>query len=164
MTTIAYRDGIIAADTRLVIGETKLYCRKIHQIDELVLAIAGRTNSEGEVIEYYRGESKKKPGSLKQFEAFKVEDGEILWANGDLYWQPLPHSYYALGSGWQVAMAGMILGLSAVEAVQLAADLDINTNKLVDIYDIRTQQFTLVPFPYEKTEAPTRRKKNAARV
>ncbi len=148
MTTIAYKDGIIAADTRICFDNIKHFCRKIHKLDDgIVLAIAGKVRDEGAMLAYYKGELKKPPRRFNSLEAFKVEDGEIKWVTNDLYWQPVERGFYAIGSGWSLAMAGMIMGLSAKDAVLLAADLDVNTNKYVDTYNIKTKRLTLCAFP-----------------
>jgi ATP-dependent protease HslVU (ClpYQ) peptidase subunit len=148
MTTIAYKDGIIAADTRICFGNIKHYCRKIHKLDNgIVLAIAGKLKEEGPLLDYYKGLNKRLPRRFSSLEAMKVEDGEITWINNNPYWQPMVTKFYALGSGWEIAMAGMIIGLSAKDAVLLAADLDVNTNKYVDTYNIKTKRLTLCPFP-----------------
>jgi hypothetical protein len=39
-------------------------------------------------------------------------------------------------------MAAMHMGLSAVDAVLLAGDLDVNTNKVIDKYDLNTGRLT----------------------
>jgi len=148
MTTIAFKEGIIAADTRVVIGTISLYGRKIQKLDQYVFAIAGKLPDEAIFIDYYKGERKRVPRKFSSLEAFKVEENQVYWCNNDLYWQPIPaKGFYALGSGWQIAMAGMHMGLSAKDAVLLAGDLDINTNKLVDTYNVKTKRLTLQPLP-----------------
>jgi hypothetical protein len=66
---------------------------------------------------------------------------------------PIEHRFHAIGSGGRIAMAAMHMGLSAVDAVLLAGDLDVNTNKIVERYDLQTGKLFLKKAPLEVAPA-----------
>ncbi len=154
MTTIAWKGRTLAADTQLTYEDnTKAFCRKIHDLGAgHIVAIAGSVDAEyyfkkwlqaGAKLENWEEKVKsylKKP----KFEAIYIDKHNTKWYYTD---GPAPmlieHKFAAIGSGRSLALAGMHIGLSAMDAVLLAGDIDINTNKTVDTYDIQTGKLTL---------------------
>jgi hypothetical protein len=140
MTTIAYRDGIIAADSRVTVSTeaggsrkhlcTKLYRKKITEgkkTFEVIIATAGEAFSALVFVDWY-GSGKPMPDSLRDlggdFTCLILRpDG--LW-EADVYCRPdkILDSFYAVGSGSKEALAAMHCGKSAVEAVRVAAIID----------------------------------------
>ena len=149
MTTIAYKDGILAADTRITWGNIYGLSRKIHIIDHQVFGIAGSTEMEEKILAFYRGELKKQPSLLKKFEIIKLdlETKKASWAQNNLYYSPIEMEFYSIGSGWQCAMTAMHMGLKASDAVKAASELDVYTNSIVDTYNIKTRKLISTPFP-----------------
>ncbi len=154
MTTIAWKGRILAADTQLTYeDDTKTFCHKLHDLGNgHIVAIAGGTDSEFHFKRWLSAGAKvdewqtmmiqfiKKP----KFEAIYIDKFNDKWYYTDgPERMPIEHRFHACGSGWRIAMAGMHMGLSAKDAVLLAGDLDINTNKIVETYDIQTGKFTL---------------------
>jgi ATP-dependent protease HslVU (ClpYQ) peptidase subunit len=139
MTTIAYREGIIAADSRLTVdygsGARKHTCKKLFrkQITEgkkqfdVVIATAGES-SPGMVFYDWYGTGKPVP------ELFLHLGGDftclVLRPDGlfefDVYCRAerIEEEFYAVGSGAMAALAAMHCGKSALEAVRIAARLD----------------------------------------
>jgi hypothetical protein len=70
--------------------------------------------------------------------------------------EPLCHPFYAVGSGWKFAMAGMHTGMSALDAVEFASNFDIYTNKKVRALNVK--EF------YERTKTTKGRAKRATPV
>jgi ATP-dependent protease HslVU (ClpYQ) peptidase subunit len=154
MTTIAWKGRTLAADTQLTYEDnTKAFCRKIHDLGAgHIVAIAGSVDAEyyfkkwliaGAKIDSWGNmviEFLKKP----KFEAIYIDKNNQKWYYTD---GPAPmlieHKFAAIGSGRSLALAGMHMGLSAMDAVLLAGDIDINTNKIVDTYDLQTGKLTL---------------------
>jgi ATP-dependent protease HslVU (ClpYQ) peptidase subunit len=165
MTTIAWKGRTLAADTQLTYEDaTKAFCRKITFFGDFqVVAVAGDVESEfyfkrwlqaggkidswgNSVIEFL-----KKP----KFEALYVDKRKQVWYYTD---GPAPmlieHKFAAIGSGRSLALAAMHMGLNAKDAVLLAGDIDINTNKIVDTYDLQTGKLTLRKPPSAVVQAP----------
>lgn len=145
MTTIALKEGIIASDTQITWGNVPGYAHKIHIIGDIVLAFAGQVEAEGWILAKYNGELVEFP-KKKKFELLKVENKKVYWAQNNLNFAPVD-GYYALGSGWEVAMGAMLCGKSAQEAVVAASKLNVWTNDVVDTYNIKTKKLTLAEFP-----------------
>lgn len=140
MTTIAYRDGIIAADSRLTYdtehgGSRKHICTKLYrkQITEgkrtfdVIIGTAGQSSPALLFVDWY-GTGKEVPLQLQNLESdFTCL---ILHPDGlfeaDQFCRPdkILEEFYAVGSGSKEAMTAMRCGKSAVEAVRLAAQSD----------------------------------------
>jgi ATP-dependent protease HslVU (ClpYQ) peptidase subunit len=143
MTTIVYKDGIMACDGRVTQGMTILYedYSKIYTItgskDTYVIGVAGALSQINAFIvwamEDFDEEEKPKNGleesSLADLTAIVVRksenvvytfehDGFINFGNRDV----------SIGSGSEFAQAGMLLNLSAKGAVELASKMDCQTN------------------------------------
>jgi hypothetical protein len=142
MTTIAYRDGILAADSRLTVdhggGSRKHTCRKLFRkrvgegkkAHDVVIATAGESSPGMVFVDWY-GSGKPVP------DLFLHLGGDFLclvltpsglfeydvYCRGDL----IEEEFYAVGSGSVAALAAMHCGKSAIEAVRVAARIDAFT-------------------------------------
>ena len=135
MTTVAYKDGIIAAD-RLV-TDRNLRCGLVDKLytcpDGSVLGVAGALSSVMPFVDWIRGgstESERPNLQDDEFEAIRVFPGRKVWWYGHncrpVTMEISPEGM-AIGSGFKVAMAVMHVGGSAIAAVQCAIDLDVST-------------------------------------
>lgn len=140
MTTIAYRDGIIAADSRVTVHTeaggarkhlcTKLYRKRItegRKTFDVVIGTAGESFSALVFLDWY-GSGKPMPDALRDlggdFTCLILRPDGLYEA--DVYCRPekIIEDFYAIGSGSKEAMTAMRCGKSAVEAVRLAAMSD----------------------------------------
>jgi hypothetical protein len=135
MTTIAFRDGIMAADSQESNGDTKGHCLKLFQKkdeegNETIIGTAGGSFSGMLYVEHF-GTGKSRPeavSSVTEDEDFHV----LLWDGWHLYevnrlWLPVrvpPCPFFAIGSGRAAALGAMHMGASAEEAVQVAKKID----------------------------------------
>lgn len=148
MTTIAYRDGILAADSQSTTGNLMLgRSDKIILAGDFVLAMSGKiwcqkpltdwlANQDG-TPDTYPKELITENGKDFLFDAFVLKDGqpfEII--NGHLI--PLKIQYHACGSGWEVAVGAMAGGASALEAVKITATVDVYTSGPYSTYNVKT--------------------------
>lgn len=155
MTTIALKDGILAADTQLTLGDStkilsddKITILNKHTIlaaagDSIAILLAQRYFAQPNWEELFD----KRPAELLE----KDKDGEyeftldsILLFKGVpflvdrfLIPEPLRHPFIAVGSGWQFAMGAMHTGMSAVDAVEFASKFDIYTNNKVRALNVK---------------------------
>lgn len=115
----------------------------------MVIAFAGDVKQEGVINEYFKGERKELPKFKRgtSFELLVVENKSVYWCQNNLFLQLMENSYYAIGNGWECAMAAMQCGKSAAEAVIVASKLNVYTNDIIDTYNIKTKKLTLSPFP-----------------
>lgn len=134
MTTIAYRAGVLAADSLIAYGSyTNGERSKIAQCGRRVVALAGSTWLR---IPLERWVNKGCPESEVPNELLENEsdfDCLILDAEGKVfcfakgYLLPVPGEYCAIGSGKSFALGAMAAGATAEEAVRASARHDKNT-------------------------------------
>lgn len=144
ITTIAYKDGIIAADTQTTFGNIRATSDpKIKVLPNgLLIAIAGDV-AKGLIAERFFSQPDwitkldDSPTFKRGFEALLFPNGRPHWCANNCVPVPLVNPFYSMGSGWQIAMAGMKTGLNAVQAVQLAGELDIYTNNTVQVVHVK---------------------------
>jgi len=164
LTTIAWKGRTLAADTQLTYSDdTKVFTHKIHLLgDNHVVAIAGNCDADFHFKRWLLAGAKvddwsayfclvKKP----KFEAIYLDKRGNKWhyINGPEA-IAIEHRCFAIGSGSKIAFAGMHMGLSAVDAVLLAGDIDINTNKVVERYDLQTGRLFLRKPPKSVIQSP----------
>ncbi len=148
MTTIALRGRILAADTQLAFADMRLFCRKIFPIgNKGCIAFAGNSDAEFLFRRWFMAGEKLEnhDKAMSKCDAIYIDQWKDRWwyPDGGPEKIPIEHEFHAIGSGSKLAMAGMQLGLTAKEAVEFASEMDVNTNSLVDTYDIQTQKLTL---------------------
>lgn len=133
MTTIAYRDGVLAADSRAYSGDKVPigFKKKIHRLVDGARFGVSTTSVGGDQLirRWIEGGCKEVANdSLKpeSFTAILVKaDGSVFYANNNLEWSgPLSAEFIAIGSGEQFALGAMAMGATAEEAVEAAIRLD----------------------------------------
>lgn len=131
MTTIAYKDGVIAYDSQVTRGDiiTDDAYEKCIEQKGVKFFCAGPVSDYQRLVDVYFG---AKPEGKIDASAL-VADGESLMhvAVDDttgLWKTPILHSrIYAIGSGSPFAFAAMDMGASAYKAIEMAAKRDTNT-------------------------------------
>jgi hypothetical protein len=142
VTTVAYRDGVIAADRRIGgwMNGPKLFRLK----DGSVFSGAGDLDDVLEVLHWLKAGAKEagKPALAD------VPDGSdflLACPNGKAYWLTSPwlrrveilDEFYAIGSGAQYALGAMAAGASAKRAVEVACKFDEGTGKGVNVIRVK---------------------------
>lgn len=150
MTTICYRNDILAADTRAYSGgKAPIGSKtKIFHDPELKLASGCSTTAvgfgerfwmwlTGEIGDQDFKESQPEEG----FTAITIQDGEVfIYDNSPFPTGPLKADYFAIGSGREYALGAMEMGASAIEAVRVACKHDVWTAEPIMAIDLRTEQ------------------------
>jgi 20S proteasome alpha/beta subunit len=119
MTTIAYRSGVLAGDTRVAIGE--------HVVDDMVkvhvLPDGSLFGGAGDVEDVKRLqhalETDTEEPTLENVSAILIEPGGEIWGYEGSVWVRLRGQYFAIGSGAVVALAAMDAGADAIKAVKI---------------------------------------------
>lgn len=134
MTTIAYRAGVLAADTRAYAGfngslgqKTKI--RRLS--DGTLIGCSSSQVGLGEaVMDWY--ERGAKPDDAPKHAEVKFAflavgpDGRALYANDGWHLSgPISAEFFAIGSGEGVAQGAMHAGVSAERAVEIACMVDV---------------------------------------
>ncbi|WP_342649103.1 proteasome subunit beta [Pseudomonas sp. REB1044] len=131
MTTIAYKDGVIAHDTRQVRGGVIVSddCSKCQVVDGVSFFLSGAVCDEKALIAAYFGTPSQVPVECS---GYAVDGGRLLMVGHDdrtgIWKQELdPANPDAIGSGSAYALAAMDMGATAQEAVRAAVKRDIYT-------------------------------------
>ena len=135
MTTIAYRDGVLASDSRETAYKSRIdtdKAKKIFRVGSCIVGMAGSSAQGMQMLEALKkavkarkkGEENVLPNiMLKSCMALLVEGDGGLWFYEKGVWMRVD-GYYAIGSGSDYAIAAMDTGLSAKEAVRIAINRD----------------------------------------
>lgn len=136
MTTIAYRNGVIAADTRATRGEVLLpgHSRKIRRLDDgSVIAIKGDLCMMEPFLSWLQS---NRQGSMPDLDKsgtgliHLTKGGVFVYEGAGWYQEDLP--FFAMGSGCVPAMTAMYMGANAAKAVRVAMDVDPYTGGRID--------------------------------
>lgn len=133
MSTIVYRDGIMAADSRGYTKGATPIGAKLKVWDVAGVGLIGITTFRpglGELLVRWMRDGKQRdqaPGGELAFEMLHVTPGgEVFYYHDNLEPSgPIIADYYAVGSGSEYALGAMAMGATAVQAVQAACMHDI---------------------------------------
>lgn len=131
MTTIAYRDGTLAADT-LGCGGVRRRTKKLHRVGDAILGLSGNYGDCWQFVHWWADQSK-----ALEFRVFRTDNSDspdleaiVVTDGGAEIWtehlQPTPvlEPFFAIGSGAKAAMAAMHMGATAAKAVEIAMRVD----------------------------------------
>ncbi len=151
MTTIAYRNGTIAADSGMCVGDMRLgQIRKIgYHATGGVCGGAGFAGYVAAFIKWFEGGERGKPpvattdneqlsraiiirpGKLDVIETYEPEGPFEISVD-----------YYALGSGREVALGAFFVGAEARDAVRAAIEHEKHTWGRIDRFDVLLRRTT----------------------
>lgn len=148
MTTICYRNGILAADSRAYSGGKAPIGSKTKIFHNPELKLAGGCSTTavgfgerfwmwltGEIGDQDFKESQPEEG----FTALTIQDGEVfIYEDSPFPTGPLKADYFAIGSGREYALGAMEMGASALEAVRVACKHDVWSAEPLLAIDLRT--------------------------
>ena len=131
MTTIAYRDGVLAADSLVTLGSTKAHgsYQKIKRIGDCLVGTAGSVADCQAFVHWLQAGDDDKPPPKGEYSALIIgPNGQVRELEcGNIMPRPRGAKFFALGSGGPFALAAMYAGATATEAVKIAAKIDTNT-------------------------------------
>jgi ATP-dependent protease HslVU (ClpYQ) peptidase subunit len=156
-TTVAWDGTTLASDSQMTAGHRKLMGgAKFIRSDKrhATIALAGDVDMIKKLKDYFMSNEKplaemKIPANSTPDPRFQMlfipDQGEVLFYDDDLD-NPVPMpAPFAFGSGGDFALAAMIMGSSAPDAIEVAKELDVYTGG-------RTHSITAPQAP--KLEAP----------
>lgn len=142
MTTIAYKDGVIAYDSRVSAGRTIIYddVDKKRERDGVLFFGTGATGEISELIGAYFGEEIAGECGAS---AFVVHGDDLMiigYSEGKVWKSPVrADKPYAIGSGEDHAFTALDMGASAAEAVEMAAKRDTGTGGKIRTLTIKVE-------------------------
>lgn len=143
MTTICYRDGILAGDSAWCDGDGFASSHtKLLRLKHGALYGACGAADDRQLVDLLQ--RYMKPEELPYFDVLRtMPDGKalVIWPRGDVWqidtgdedhgaWQ-VHAPFAAIGSGAKYARGAMAAGVTADSAVRIACDLDIHTREPV---------------------------------
>ena len=126
MTVIAYREGILAADSQFTDENFQTTGKKLFRKRGKIIGFAGDAEQGLVFTDWYFNRRSRKP----EFSSEKDWCALVLGKDGLEYWGPslrpleIDEKYYAIGSGAAVAMGAMDAGATALQAVRIACKRD----------------------------------------
>lgn len=140
MTTITYKDGVIAYDSRVARGERIDYddYEKSVEREGVRFFITGPTADFAELVDIWFGAQAKgiQDASALVLDGSKLYHFAVCRESGPWKAPVLFDRPYAIGSGQQYAYAAMDMGADAIEAVKAAAKRDTCTGGTIRVYRI----------------------------
>jgi ATP-dependent protease HslVU (ClpYQ) peptidase subunit len=131
MTTIVYKDGILASDSQVTTGTFFVHtAAKIIKTNRGELAAsAGRMIDHPPFIEWLNRENRKFKNFPKLSDSFEGilinQDREIYSISNTGIFAPVLDDYITAGSGSQIAVGALLAGVDAITAVKIAIEKDI---------------------------------------
>jgi 20S proteasome alpha/beta subunit len=129
MTTLAYRDGELATDSRITIDNMIVSDRrkKVHRLkDGSIVAWAGNVQDGERLMKALRSKNAEMP-ELGEISALHLRADGTLWLYEGSVWAKQDPGYYATGSGSAYAFAAMDAGASAKDAIRIAIKRDASS-------------------------------------
>lgn len=142
MTTIAYKDGVIAYDGRVSAGRTIIYddFDKCRERDGVFFFGTGATGEINELIGAWFGEEIIGECGAS---ALVLHDSQLTiigYSDAKLWKSPiLMDRPYAIGSGEDHALTAFDMGATAYQAVEMAAKRDTGTGGKIRTLTIKTE-------------------------
>lgn len=150
MTTIAFKAGVLAADTKAVGEHDEIYkCKKLETLpNKTVVGCAGDADVRDILSLLGKATLHKMPLKSKLKETQTMFKGIWVFPTGEVFkvsveylenkWDaeilPILESQVAVGSGGQYAMGAMAAGKTAIEAVRIACRLDNNSGLPIESF------------------------------
>lgn len=137
MTTIAYRDGVLAADTAAVAGSAVTgQITKVRAGSVWLVAVTGNAEDVPRAFRY----ADAGPVSREEIKfsddcaaiLVEVATGRVLQFEGSEMFE-VRAPFYARGSGRDFALGAMAVGATAAEAVKIACRYDIYSSEPVEV-------------------------------
>ena len=123
MTAIAYRNGVMAADSLICFGDTKTYDpNKVRLVKGHLIGISGEDCPDLKAFDrWYFRKSKRLDAFGGEFTALVVTPKmEVLLVESDGSVHPLKQEFWAIGAGADICLGAMDTGANAARAVQAA--------------------------------------------
>lgn len=142
MTTITFRDGVLAADTMMTYGNTghAMPGLKLFYAGRFAVGVCGDCRWMPLISRWFSEDCPPNDGSNSwgeklwsdDFDCLAMdEDGRLFTMLADTL-RFLPHDFFALGSGALPAFGAMAVGASATDAILVSSLYDQNTNDIVE--------------------------------
>jgi 20S proteasome alpha/beta subunit len=130
MTTIAYKDGVLASDGKITAGGcvTNLTSKKIFRVNSAWIGVCGTVADWGLVVDYLNNNGTPIPPTAEFDCIYMPDKGKAVIlevCKGGILREIAFAPPFAIGSGGNFAIGAMAHGASAIEAVKIACKYDV---------------------------------------
>lgn len=143
MTTIAYRDGVLAADSQTTYGKSaeqtfgKIACK-----GTVLAGAVGCSALCQKFLDWFRSGMLGCAPSMSSGEdadatGIIIHGPEHVLLLNKTGWERRRAAFYAIGSGGEVATGAMAMGADARQAVEIAALHDVYTGGPISVLSVR---------------------------
>lgn len=145
MTTIAYKNGFIAADKLAGFSGMGQRVTKITKHNGMLIGASGYLAQAATLIEWIKNGMNKEDfpvdqtGDERNCSCMVIKDSKIFLIMTTPVLVELEEDFFAIGSGRDFAISAMHFGKSAKEAVEFASIYDTNTGLGVDVLNIESK-------------------------
>lgn len=140
MTTIAYRDGIIAYDSLVTCQGVAVYKNydKTMFVNGCRFFIAGSISDYDSIVNGWFSSAQEDITASAIVVDSNNDVYECGYVDGKMFKEKIIFNdqYFAIGSGWQFALMAMDLGLSAEDAVKKASERCIYTGGVIRCFKV----------------------------
>lgn len=138
MTVIAFRDGVLAADSLITGGGTRIgYGTKIRKIGPVLAGASGTWAKAQAFLDWFSGGMDGDPPEMgEKAEGLLIYDGRIATWQDD-GWDHFVAPYYAIGCGANEARGALAAGMSAYGAVEAACLVDVHCGGPIEELTVR---------------------------
>ncbi|MBO6510136.1 MAG: hypothetical protein JJ979_16935 [Roseibium sp.] len=133
MTTIVYREGTLAADSGVF--DRGVQCGTVRKIAKSpsgsMGGVAGCLGDSAAFLGWLKSGAEGEPPEFKDDESEGIlvsPDGKVEWIGRGRKRFEIKADYYAIGSGFAVAMGALEAGAGATTAIRIACKLDVYTS------------------------------------
>lgn len=140
MTTIAvdHRTGVAASDSKCTIGAIWVTSTKIHRQKDELIGLAGTDTQGQRWLEWYKAGKKGAAPKMDQAEAVILRREGVFYVQDDGVEFKVERGFHAIGTGAAAAaMAVMLAGHSAEEAVRIAIQVDAQSGGEVQVFSLK---------------------------
>lgn len=139
MTTIVYKDGVLAAD-RQINYRNQIFAsaQKIFQNEKYIYGACGTSISCVQFIKFVEGKEFDKAifqkDEHKSFEGIVInkEDGKVFIYDNELLKDEMSGDFFCFGSGGDIAKGALLMGATPKQAIECASKIDHSTGREID--------------------------------
>lgn len=143
MTTIAYRDGVLAADSQTTYGaSTERTFGKTVRRGAVLAGASGSSAICQRFLDWFRAGMSGDPPAMSSGDdhdatGIIVHGPHHILLLNKVGWERRRAEFYAIGSGGEIATGAMAMGASAERAVEIATQHDAYTGGPITVLSVR---------------------------
>lgn len=131
MTTIAFRDGIIAFDT-LITADEKVFSTKdkAFKINDYIVGCAGNLTDIEKFLNWVKSDMPEEKPKIS-IEAILIKGNKVNIVSDNCVFSKMAGKFCAIGTGANYALGAMEMGATAKQAVAIARKYDRLTGRKI---------------------------------